>query len=136
MFSRLVRFTFSVMLAITPIAVLVAITSAIAPPARLVAAAPVQHVADTGAGPLGAAPAPSTDLPSRPLEIQRPSSIVLRPDLRPLAAGAPQTVTVQVVPNTLFANSGMTAAITATVYDITGDVVDGADDHVDVEAVG
>ena len=126
MFSRLISLTFTVLLAAAPIAVLVAIASAIAPPAQLVAAAPLQHVADAGAGRLGAAPAPSADLPSRPLEIQRPSSIVLRPDLRPLAAGAPQTITVQVVPNTLIANSGATAIITATAYDMTGDVVDGA----------
>ncbi|CAG0936747.1 Ice-binding protein 1 [Thermoflexales bacterium] len=49
-----------------------------------------------------------------------------RPPLRPvLNAGAPQTVTVQVAPAALIANSGSTALITATVYDLTGELVSG-----------
>jgi uncharacterized repeat protein (TIGR01451 family) len=61
---------------------------------------------------------------ANPIELFSP--IEMHPPLRPLAAGSPQTITVQVDPSILIANSGATAIITATVYDITGDIVDGA----------
>jgi uncharacterized repeat protein (TIGR01451 family) len=46
-----------------------------------------------------------------------------QPPRRPLDAGAPQTITLQIEPASLIANSGATAMITATVYDISGELV-------------
>jgi len=60
---------------------------------------------------------------TNPIELRSP--IVLHPPLRPLSAGTPQTVTLQIVPAALIANSSATAVITATVYDLTGDLVSG-----------
>jgi hypothetical protein len=51
--------------------------------------------------------------------------IELRPPLRPLSAGEPQTITLEIVPATLIARSGMTAVVTATVIDLTGTPVSG-----------
>jgi hypothetical protein len=96
------------------------------PAAPLETLTPAKRIAGAAPGQSSAAPMPASDLSSHSFEIHRPSGIVLRPDLEPLAAGEPQTITVQVAPNTLIANSGATATITATVYNITGDVVDGA----------
>ncbi|HZY41129.1 MAG TPA: hypothetical protein VFF59_03925, partial [Anaerolineae bacterium] len=126
MFSRLFRLAFSVLLALTPIATSAVIAFPMEQPTpSLATLTPVQHAVGTVSGQSNAARIPTSDLPSRPFEIQRPSGIVLRPDLRPLAAGAPQTITLEIVPATLIANSGVTAIITATVYDLTGDLVSG-----------
>ena len=60
---------------------------------------------------------------TNPIELRSP--IEYRPPLRPLSAGTPQTITLEIIPATLIANSGATAVITATVYDLTGDLVSG-----------
>jgi uncharacterized repeat protein (TIGR01451 family) len=126
MFLRLIRLAFSVLLAITPI-----MTSAVRafpidqPAPSLETLTSVQITVSTVSGQSNVTRLPTSDLPSRSFEIQRPSSVVLRPDSRPLAAGTPQTITVQVVPNTLIANSAATAVITATVVDLTGTPVSG-----------
>jgi uncharacterized repeat protein (TIGR01451 family) len=57
--------------------------------------------------------------------IGRLNPIELQPLRRPLDAGAPQTITLEITPTILIANSGATAIITATVYDLTGDLVSG-----------
>jgi uncharacterized repeat protein (TIGR01451 family) len=110
MFPRLLRLTLAVLLAAVAIAASAAMAFSTELPARTTAA--------SVSGPLA-------DLPVRSFDVQRPARISPRSDLRPLAAGDPQTITVEVVPNVLVANSGMTALITATVYDITNDVVEG-----------
>lgn len=86
----------------------------------------VAHTAGSVSSRFNAVGRPPADSSPRVFDIERPSGIVPRPDFRPLAAGAPQTITVEVFPTTLMANSGATATITATVYDITGAVVEGA----------
>ena len=76
--------------------------------------------------PLNVTPAdvsPTAGVVATPVELLGP--IGLRPLLRPLAAGAPQTITLEIAPTTLIANSGATATITATVYDLTGELVSG-----------
>ena len=60
---------------------------------------------------------------TNPIELRSP--IEYRPPLRPLSAGTPQTITLEIVPAALIVNSGATAVITATVYDLTGDLVSG-----------
>ena len=121
MFWRLIRLAFSVLLAITPI-----VNSAVSafpieqPAPSLETLTSLQLAVSTVSGQSNMTRLPTSDLPSRPFENQRPSSSVFRPDFRPLAAGIPQTITVQVVPNILFANSAATAIITATVVDLTG----------------
>ncbi len=127
MFASLIRLTCSVLLAITPLVTSGAIASSIEQPAQpITARTPLEHTAAASLNLFDAAGRPPANLSMRARDLQHLSDLMLQPDFRPLAAGAPQTITVQVVPNTLVANSGMTAAITATVYDITGDVVDGA----------
>ena len=121
MFWLLIRLAFSVLLAITPIVNSAVSAFSIEQPApSLETLTSLQLTASTVSGQSNVTRLPASDLPSRPFEIQRPSSVVLRPDSRPLAAGTPQTITVQVVPNTLIANSAATAIITATVVDLTG----------------
>lgn len=59
----------------------------------------------------------------RPIDLLSP--INPRPSLRQLEAGEPQTVALEIAPAALIANSNATAVITATVYDLTGEVVSG-----------
>jgi uncharacterized repeat protein (TIGR01451 family) len=128
MFACLIRLICSVLLAITPVVTSAPPVLSNEQPAQSVAAqARLEHTAGAAPNQLNAAGRPAAYGTWRVSAQERLSSPALRPDFRPLTAGVPQTITVQVVPNTLIANSGMTAAITATVYDITGDVVDGAD---------